>query len=222
MKYIKTYESFKVNETMDMFTMPVDPIKGSLEVWSDIWDSVKSFFNGAKELFTEGLKKISKAFLDVLGAEEIIKKIEQYFRMPAGDLDVKTAFRTLMEKNKAIVENRERELEMQAHMDLSKTKDIGQKILSILQGIFAVNAFGGLVLVLTDFITRHALSFDLFGWAEALGLPNVMTNPGNRGFIPVWLILSLVAIGIVHLVKWIDAYVMTDKGTVGSFFRKFQ
>lgn len=28
MKYLKTYESFKTNETLDMFTMPVDPIKG--------------------------------------------------------------------------------------------------------------------------------------------------------------------------------------------------
>lgn len=221
MKYIKTYESFNVNETMDMMFMPVDPIKGSLDVWSDIWDSVKGFFKGAKELFTEGLEKISKAFLDVLGAEEIIKKIEQYFGLPAADLDVKTVFRALMEKNKVVLENRERELEMQAHMDLSKTKDIGQKILSILQGVFAFNAFGGLVLVFTDWITRNALSFDLLGWAEKLGLPNVMTNPGNRGFIPVWLILSLVAIGIVHLIKWIDAYISTDKGSVGNFFRKF-
>lgn len=34
MRYLKTYESFQTNETLDMFTMPVDPIKG----FSDVWD----------------------------------------------------------------------------------------------------------------------------------------------------------------------------------------
>ena len=36
MRYIKTYESFKINETGDMFFMPVDPIPGAADVWSDI------------------------------------------------------------------------------------------------------------------------------------------------------------------------------------------
>lgn len=35
MRYLKTYESFQTNETLDMFTMPVDPIKG----FSDVWDT---------------------------------------------------------------------------------------------------------------------------------------------------------------------------------------
>jgi hypothetical protein len=36
MKYIKTYESFNINETMDMMTMPVDPIAGAADVYKDI------------------------------------------------------------------------------------------------------------------------------------------------------------------------------------------
>lgn len=36
MRYVKTFESFKTNETMDMFTLPVDPIPGMKDVMSDI------------------------------------------------------------------------------------------------------------------------------------------------------------------------------------------
>ena len=40
MKYIKKFESFNVNETMDMMTLPVDPIAGSADVYSDIADAI--------------------------------------------------------------------------------------------------------------------------------------------------------------------------------------
>lgn len=42
MKYIKTYESFNVNETLDMFTMPSDPIKGSLDVYKELGNYIKT------------------------------------------------------------------------------------------------------------------------------------------------------------------------------------
>jgi len=41
MKYIKTFESYSVNETQDMMFMPVDPIKASAEVYGDIYKSIK-------------------------------------------------------------------------------------------------------------------------------------------------------------------------------------
>lgn len=40
MKYLRTFESFSTNETLDMFTMPVDPIKSSTDVYSEIFKSI--------------------------------------------------------------------------------------------------------------------------------------------------------------------------------------
>lgn len=53
MRYIKTYESFNVNETLDMMTMPVDPIAGASDVYKDI---VKAVGNKIGEI-TRSLKK---------------------------------------------------------------------------------------------------------------------------------------------------------------------
>ena len=53
MRYIKTYESFNINETMDMMTMPVDPIAGAADVYSDI---AKAIGNKIDEI-TKLLKK---------------------------------------------------------------------------------------------------------------------------------------------------------------------
>lgn len=42
MRYLKTYESFQTNETLDMFTMPVDPIKGFSDVWNTFDKNLRS------------------------------------------------------------------------------------------------------------------------------------------------------------------------------------
>lgn len=62
MRYIKTYESFSVNETMDMMFMPVDPIDTMGNVYSDFYKEIKSkvkrFFDAIKK---EG-KETKEAF----------------------------------------------------------------------------------------------------------------------------------------------------------------
>jgi hypothetical protein len=55
MRYIKKFESFNINETMDMMTMPVDPISGAADVYSDI---AKAIGNKISEIATS-LKKAS-------------------------------------------------------------------------------------------------------------------------------------------------------------------
>jgi hypothetical protein len=45
MKYLKTFESFSINETMDMMTLPVDPIPGSLDVYSEVFKSIGNKIN---------------------------------------------------------------------------------------------------------------------------------------------------------------------------------
>ena len=68
MKHLKTFESFKTNETMDMMTMPVDPIAGADDLFEDFYKEMKSkvvqFINNIKN---EG-KETKEAFTLVVRA----------------------------------------------------------------------------------------------------------------------------------------------------------
>lgn len=64
MKHIKTFESFNINETMDMMTMPVDPIAGAADVYSDIADAIG---NKISEI-TNNLKKAAVPEVDKIKA----------------------------------------------------------------------------------------------------------------------------------------------------------
>lgn len=77
MRYITTFESFKVNETMDMFTLPVDPIPGMKDVVSDIgqwisdtgeflWNKLGQFTNWIKEKL-KGFKEYFSMFFEAIG-----------------------------------------------------------------------------------------------------------------------------------------------------------
>lgn len=83
MRYISTYESFKVNETMDMFTMPVDPIPGMKDVMSDIgqwisetgeiiWNKLNQFV----EWISEKLKGFKEYFSQLFQALGEMSKIQ--------------------------------------------------------------------------------------------------------------------------------------------------
>lgn len=45
MKHIKKFENFRIDETLDMFMMPVDPISGYEDLWNDFKDNIKVKFN---------------------------------------------------------------------------------------------------------------------------------------------------------------------------------
>jgi hypothetical protein len=97
MKYIKTFESFGVNETLDMFMMPVDPIKGAAEVWTDIldgiWEGVQKFFKGAKDLFLKSLDNLCEEFFKVVDfSKGVLEKISKYFGATAQDLTFKQLY----------------------------------------------------------------------------------------------------------------------------------
>jgi hypothetical protein len=53
MKYIKTYESFNVSETMDMMFFPVDPLNG----YEDLWDQFKTNMKKKIKEFIENIKQ---------------------------------------------------------------------------------------------------------------------------------------------------------------------
>lgn len=215
MKYIKTFESFELNETLDMMTMPVDPIKGAADVWGDVWNSVGEFVEEGKEWFYSKLEQFVDHILKALDVKEIIKRIESYFGVDVHDLTIKKAFDILMRKNRNLIKE-SNDVEYQKH----KNSDSFQISLEVLQGIFGVNAFGGgIVAIIAGVISDLAFNFDLAAWAQSLGVDQALTNPGAFGFIPGWCIVSLVAMGIIAIIREIDASLATSKGTVGKIYR---
>ena len=85
MKYVKTFESFKVNETLDMFTLPVDPIPGMEDVMSDIsqwfsetgelvWSKLTEFIEWCKKILNrETLKEYFSKLFEAIGELSKIK-----------------------------------------------------------------------------------------------------------------------------------------------------
>ena len=71
MKHIKTFESFNINETMDMMTMPVDPIAGAADVYSDIADAIgnkiSELTNNLKKAASPEVAKIKAFMLKTFG-----------------------------------------------------------------------------------------------------------------------------------------------------------
>lgn len=79
MKYVKTFESFNLNETLDMFTLSVDPTPGSEDVLSDIsqwvsetgefiWNKINEFIDWCKKILNkENLKEYFSKLFEAIG-----------------------------------------------------------------------------------------------------------------------------------------------------------
>jgi len=79
MRYVKNFESYKTNETLDMFTLPVDPIPGMKDVMSDIgqwfsetgeliWSKITGFIDWCKKILNkEDLKEYFSKLFEAIG-----------------------------------------------------------------------------------------------------------------------------------------------------------
>ena len=79
MRYVKTFENFKTNETLDMFMLPVDPIPGMKDVMSDvgqwfsetgelIWNKITGFIDWCKKILNkEDLKEYFSKLFEAIG-----------------------------------------------------------------------------------------------------------------------------------------------------------
>lgn len=94
MKYLKTFESFSMNETMDMMFMPVDPIAGAGDVYSDFYNEmknkVKKFIDNIKN---EG-KETKEAFNLVVQASKDEIELSKEQRQKVYD-QLKDVFKTI-------------------------------------------------------------------------------------------------------------------------------
>lgn len=159
MKYIKTYESFNVNETLDMFTMPVDPIAGAADVYGDIWnylkdkasDIVKTLGNKWNE-FKGKVSELADKVVELIGDKlsEVIKNIEYIFKSPIQDLtfeDIKRGLQNMPQVQELTKTNEEFDFHKKSGMEnmgdpgISKDDPLIQKVLGVFQFIFKVNMF---------------------------------------------------------------------------------
>jgi hypothetical protein len=84
MKYIKTFESYSVNETQDMMFMPVDPIKGAADMYNDIYKSIKdSIVQPTVEWLNEKEDAILKS---IKPSNESLKKIHDFMMKNFGTI----------------------------------------------------------------------------------------------------------------------------------------
>jgi hypothetical protein len=79
MNYVKKFENFNVNETLDMFTFPVDPVPGVEDVISDIsewvsetgefiWSKINDFIDWCKKILNkENLKEYFSKLFEAIG-----------------------------------------------------------------------------------------------------------------------------------------------------------
>ncbi len=196
MRYIKTYESFKTNETMDMFTMPVDPIKGAADVWSDLLDYLKEKYKEFADLvgdkwdeFTNLFDKVVDKIVEVIGvnSKKAIENIEKMFSCQINDLDqeavekvIKDKFSNMLKLNEA---NYEDEVDPEnVWSSMPKESGLAQKALTILQNILAINLYS---------CTVPMMAFFAF----------VLGFGASYGGIFLGLIVSFIAMFVVKLAR---------------------
>lgn len=139
MKHLKTFESFITNETLDMMTMPVDPIAGAADVYGDVKNYLKDKFNA----FEEKVEEFVDGIVEELDADKVLSNIEKYFGKPAQDLSFKDIKLGLEKHNEAFADRYDAADPYGDEYLGSPLKDVkggpAQKILHILQTITGVN-----------------------------------------------------------------------------------
>ena len=145
MRYIKTFESFSssMDETMDMMTMPVDPIKAAATVYSDIAKAL-----GSK--FKEAMLKVEDATSETaeeIGtkAAQVLKSVEHFFGTTADRLTYDIVVAKLEASNESFVDRYDAADPYNGHEETmsTPTKDVKggwiHKIGNILMNIFGIN-----------------------------------------------------------------------------------
>lgn len=145
MRYIKTFESFSssMDEGMDMMFMPVDVVKASAEVYSDIAKAIGSKFKEAmlkvEDATTEAAEEIGTK------AAQVLKSVEHFFGTTADKLTYEMVVAKLEKANEGFVDKYDAADPYDGHKETMNTasKDVKggaiHKIGHILMNIFGIN-----------------------------------------------------------------------------------
>ena len=185
-RHIKPFENWlaenSIDETMDMMTMPVDPIKGAAEVYSDIAKAIGNKFKEATLKIDDAVESTVKE----LGSKtaQVLKSIEHYFGAPADKLSYDMIVAKLEKANESFVDKYDAADPYNGHEEgmHTSTKDVKggiiHKIGNILQNICGINI----------------LSFGLIG-SFLTWLLGVAQNPAMS------IIYSIIGFVIVHIIR---------------------
>lgn len=143
MRYLKTFESFNVNETMDMMFMPVDPIAGAADLYRDIYDEAKSYLKDKFNQFEDKLEQAVDSILPKIDGKKVMESIEKYFGKDPLSLtteDIKLAFAKTNESWVDKYDEADPYGEDGMHTSVKDVKGgLVQKIGHILQQILGIN-----------------------------------------------------------------------------------
>lgn len=97
MKYIKTFESYSVNETQDMMFMPVDPIKGINDVLADIKEATFQKVKEKVEANFDTINRYASSLITDEQSESIASILEEVlgksrFEMTYDDITLSNIF----------------------------------------------------------------------------------------------------------------------------------
>lgn len=176
MEYLNTYKDFSTNETLDMFTLPVDPIPGMKDVISDIgqwisdtgefiWDKFTSFIDWIKNK----LSKFKDYFAQLFEAIGEMSKIQlnritnllfskNYSDLEWSDLSIKSAKNLYSKISTGLKDfSTDKSWSFSDDKDKLKSEDgLEDKSLKLKFAINKILAFAGktaISLVLTNIIT---------------------------------------------------------------------
>jgi hypothetical protein len=185
MRNLKTYETYSMNETMDMMFFPVDVIAGQKEVYADLMAGLKSkfseFVDGGTQVIDETVKSLGPK------SSEALRNSQKFFGKSPESISYDDVISALEEEGLA---------EGESFVDKYDRADYGQDEESITS--FGHNVKGGLaqkaLSVIGGIFGVNLLSFGMLGSfiAGILGL--------SIGFAPS-MIISIVAWVVVHMIR---------------------
>jgi hypothetical protein len=185
MRNLKTYETYSMNETMDMMFFPVDVIAGQKDVYADLMAGLKNkfaeFVDNGTQVIDETVKKSGGK------ASQALSNAQKFFGKPAESIsydDVITAIEGMgVKEAESFVDRYDRANYGEDDEELTDfTQKVkggpAQKVLSVLQNIFGVNS----------------LTFGLLGSFIA-GIAGSHVSPAMS------LIVSIIAWTVVHIIR---------------------
>ncbi len=190
MRYLKTFESFRFNETMDMAFLPVDPIKATAEVYGDIAKALGGKFTEAMQMADRATDSVVEALGDK--AEQVLDSVEKFFGVPAEKITYDMIVTKLENSNESFMDDYDAADPYNGHEEGMDTplKDVKggaiQKIGSIIQKICAFNILS--IGTIGTFVT----------WIlEKLSIGDVQN-------FALSILYSVAAFVLVHIIRKID------------------
>lgn len=172
MKNLKNYDSYFLNETMDMMTLPVDPIAGGKDVYGDL---IRGLKDGISEFIDGGTEAIDSTVAELRGkASTALRSAESFFGKSADKItydDVVNAMEEekILKEAESFMDRFDKADPYGGHDEemLTPLKDVKggafQKVGAFLQRVFSINilSFGMIGMFISSFFMTIPVNWAL-------------------------------------------------------------